>query len=155
VIALGDLYRSAGRMRVAREQADLVRAEEKLFEANGVNVDLEMSLYDADHGDPAAALTAAREEWDRRHSIHVADALAWSLYASGKYREAQTYSREALKLGTRNALFYFHAGMIRLKLGDRPEARSLLRTAIDINPSFSIRWSGIARETLDDLGGEA
>lgn len=155
VIALGDLYRSAGRMRLAREQADLVRAEEKLFEANGVNVDLDMSLYDADHGDPAAALTAAREEWGRRHSIHVADALAWSLYAGGEYREAQTYSREALKLGTRNALFFFHAGMIRLKLGDRAEARSLLQTAIDINPSFSIRWSGIARETLDDLGGGA
>ena len=117
-----------------------------------MNVDLEMSLYDADHGDPAAALMAAREEWDRRRSIHVADALAWSLYANGEYREAWTYSREALKLGTRNALFYFHAGMIRLKLGDCAEARSLLGTAIDINPHFSIRWSGRAREALDELG---
>jgi tetratricopeptide (TPR) repeat protein len=152
VIALGDLYRSVGRTRLAKEQAELVRAEEQLFEANGVNVDLEVSLYDADHGDAAAALTAAREEWDRRHSIHVADALAWSLYASGEYREAQTYSREALRLGTRNALFFFHAGMIHLKLGDRAEARSLLSTAVDINPHFSIRWSGVARETLDELG---
>lgn len=152
VIALGDLYRSVGRMRLAKEQADLVGAEERLFEANGVNVDLEMSLYDADHGDPAASLMAAREEWDRHHSIHVADALAWSLYANGEYREAWTYSREALKLGTRNALFFFHAGMIRLRLGDRAEARSLLGTAIDINPHFSIRWSEPARETLDELG---
>jgi Tfp pilus assembly protein PilF len=57
-----------------------------------------------------------------------------------------------LRLGTRNALFFFHAGMIHLKLGDRAEARSLLETAVDINPHFSIRWSELARETLDELG---
>ena len=61
-------------------------------------------------------------------------------------------SAEALRLGTRNALFLFHAGMIRLRLGDEPAARSLLEEAFDVNPYFSVRWSPVLRETLSRLG---
>ena len=155
VIALGDLYEVTGRSQLAAQQGDLVRAEERLFQANGVNVDLEIALYNADHGNPSVALKAARDEWARRHSIHVADALAWALYASGDYREAQTYSKRALKLGTRNALFFYHAGMIQLKLGNPSEARTLLQTAIDINPNFSILHEADAQRTLKQLEGHA
>ena len=56
VIALGDLYASVGRDEDAERQFDLVRAEAKLFAANGVNIDLELALFDAAHGDPHAAL---------------------------------------------------------------------------------------------------
>jgi hypothetical protein len=45
--------------------------------------------------------------------------------------------------------------MIRLKLGDPAPARSLLEAAMDTNPYFSIRWSEVARQTLDGLGGGA
>jgi tetratricopeptide (TPR) repeat protein len=153
VIALGDLYRVSGRAELARQQTDVVRAEETLFQANGVNVDLEIALYNADHGRPTVALQAARDEWARRHSIHVADALGWALYANGRYRSAERYARLALRLGTRNALFFFHAGMIQDRLGDAVQARSLLRTAVDINPHFSILWFPVARATLRRLGG--
>jgi tetratricopeptide (TPR) repeat protein len=153
VIALGDLYEAAGEPEQAQQQYDLVATIQRLFTANGVNVDLELSLFQSDHGDAAAALTTAREEWGRRHSIHVADALAWALHANGRDREALRYSTKALSLGTRNALFLFHAGMIRLGLGDRAEARSLLARAIDTNPSFSIRYSAEAARTLRSLGG--
>jgi tetratricopeptide (TPR) repeat protein len=155
VIALGDLYEAAGQPDLAREQFDLVATIQRLFTANGVNVDLELSLYQADHGDAAAALAAARAEWGRRHSIHVADALAWALHANGRDREAARYATKALSLGTRNALFLFHAGTIQLGLGDRDAARSLLERAIDTNPYFSIRYSTAAHETLRSLGGAA
>ena len=155
VIALGDLYASIGETAQASRQYALVRAEERLFRANGVNVDLELSLFDADHGDPAAALVAARAEWGRRHSIHVADAYAWALYANGRYAKAAAMSRFATSLGTRNALFFFHAGMIELRLGHRDAARGLLSRALRTNPHFSIQHAPEAVRTLASLGGAA
>ena len=118
-----------------------------------MNVDLELALFDADHGDPVAALAAARAEWGRRHSILVADAYAWALYANGDYREAAGYEHRALALGTRSALFEFHAGMIQLKLGNTGAARTFLREAVDTNPNFSIVWSPVAARVLAKLGG--
>jgi tetratricopeptide (TPR) repeat protein len=151
VIALGDLYRETGRRAPAERQYGLVRAEEQLFRANGVNIDLELALFDADHGRPVDALAAARAEWGRRHSINVADALGWALYANGHYAAAAPYARTALSLGTRNALFMFHAGMIQLRLGHRGAARELLSEALDTNPHFSILWAPLARRTLAGL----
>jgi tetratricopeptide (TPR) repeat protein len=71
VIALGDLYATTGQQDLAAQQYALVGTEEQLFRANGVNVDLELALFDADHGKPQEALTTARAEWGRRHSVHV------------------------------------------------------------------------------------
>ena len=155
VAVLGDLYAAAGDPKAAAAQYELVRAEARLFRANGVDTDLEIALFESDHagGDSArAALRAARAEWSRRRSVHVADAYAWALYANGKYRRASALSAEALRLGTRNALFLFHAGMIRLRLGDEPAARSFLQEARDVNPYFSVRWSPVLRDTLARLG---
>lgn len=151
VIALGDLYAASGQDTLAERQYALVLAEEDLFRANGVNVDLELALFHADHGHPGEALAAARAEWGRRHSIHVADALAWALYANERYAEAARYADRALSLRTRNALFMFHAGMIRLRLGDEDAARRLLRHAMATNPSFSIRYAALAERTLAEL----
>jgi len=154
VIALGDVQRIAGRREDAARQYALVRVEEQLFRANGVNVDLEIALFDADHGiDLAGGLAAAQAEWGRRHSIHVADALAWQLYANRRYEEAIGFANQALHLGTRNAIFFFHRGMIESALGQKSAARQDLGRALDINPNFSILWSKVAARTLAALGG--
>jgi hypothetical protein len=58
----------------------------------------------------------------------------------------------ARRLGTRTSLFLFHAGMIRLRLGDEAGARTFLRQARDVNPFFSVRWSPVLRRTLSRLG---
>ena len=155
VAVLGDLFAAAGDREAAAAQYELVRAEARLFRANGVDTDLEIALFEADHaggGSARAALRAARAEWARRRSVQVADAYAWALYANGDFRRASALSAEALRLGTRNALFLFHAGMIRLRLGDEAAARSFLRQARDVNPSFSVRWSPVLRDTLSRLG---
>ena len=78
VATLGDLYLAAGDPEAASAQFDLVLAEARLFRANGVNTDLEIALFEADHpgsGSVRAALRAARTEWAKRKSVHVADAL--------------------------------------------------------------------------------
>src|SRR5207244_6069464 len=49
VAALGDVYRAAGRSVEAQHQYDLVGAIDELYRANGIDTDLEMALYQADH----------------------------------------------------------------------------------------------------------
>ena len=83
----------------------------------------------------------------------VADALAWALHVAGRDREALTYANQALSLGWRNALMYFHRGMIEMTLGMRGAARSDLATTEAINPYFSSLWGGVAQRTLSALGG--
>ena len=153
VIELGDVDTAAGRPGDASHQAELLGIEERLARANGVNLDLEAATYEADHGHAAVALQAARAEWSRRHSVLVADALAWALYANGRYAEAHAYSVRALSLGTRSASIWFHRGMIERALGHRLAARDALARALAINPSFSIRWAPVAKRLLASLGG--
>jgi Flp pilus assembly protein TadD len=117
----------------------------------GVDVDLELALFEADHGDPARAVAMAQAAYDRRPTIYGADGLAWALYRGGDYAAAWPRSQEALRLGTRDALLYFHAGMIADALGDTDAARAHLQQALDINPAFSLVHAATARETLAAL----
>jgi tetratricopeptide (TPR) repeat protein len=152
VIALGDLYRMTGRTDLAAQQDGLLRTEETLLAANGVNLDLEQATFDASHGDPARGLAAARAEWARRHSILVADALAWALHENGRDADAARMASFAMHLGTRNALFAFHAGMIQRALGHRDRARALLERAHGLNPWFSIEYAPVLDRALTRLG---
>lgn len=154
VIALGDLYARSGRTEEASRQYELVRALQRLFEANGTDIDVELALFEADHGaDLARAAERAREGYERRPSIHAADVLAWTLYKTGRFEEAERYSQEALRLGTKDALKLYHAGMIARALGKNDEARAYLQQALDLNPNFSLLRAREARETLASLGG--
>lgn len=152
-ILLGDVYRAAGRPDEAATQDALVRAMAQLQRAGGMAVDLEMALFEADHGgDPAATVALARRAYADRPSIHSADTLAWALYRAGRLDEARLYSHEALRLGTRDALLHYHAGMIALAAGDQAVAREHLDTALSINPYFSLSHAPAARAALDQLG---
>lgn len=153
VVALGDLYSLAGDAGAAALRYDLARVESQLFRANGVNTDLELALFAADHGDPLEALAAAEAEWSRRQSIHVADAFAWALHVNGRDEEAARVSGRSLALGTRKGLFLYHAGMIELALGHRDAARSYLRRALEVDPWFSILGAAEARRVLARLDG--
>lgn len=151
-IALGDVYAEMGDRRRAAEQYEVVRAINKLYQANGVDTDLEMALFYADHGtELRTSLRKARSTYEARPSIHAADVLAWTLYKTGDYREAQRYASEALKLGTRDPLKLFHAGMIAKKLGQEERAEEYLRQAVDLNPQFSVVHGDAAAAALEDL----
>jgi len=129
-----------------------ISAIEALYRANGVDMDMEIALFHADHDkNMTETLALARKAYANRPSIHGADALAWALYKTGHYQEAQAYAVEALKLGTKDPLKLFHAGMIALKLGDKEQARQYLEEALSINPHFSILYAEEAQRTLDLL----
>lgn len=152
VITLGDLYTVAGETDLAQRQYDLVATIETLYRANGVDMDMEIALFNADHDRMLEeTVLLARNAYANRPSIHGADALAWSLYKLGRYEEAQMYSEAALQLGTNDALKLFHAGMISLSLGDEMKGREYLERALEINPHFSILYAGEARMLLESL----
>ncbi len=151
-IALGDVYAEMGNRKEAEQQYGLVRALDRLFRANGVNTDLEIARFYADHDiELRTSLEKARSAYEARPSIHAADVLAWTLYKTGDHKEAQRYSSEALRLGTRDPLMLFHAGMIAKKLGQEERAGEYLRQAVDLNPHFSVLYDDAAADALDDL----
>jgi tetratricopeptide (TPR) repeat protein len=144
--ALGDLYRRAGHDRLAAEQYALVEVERRLLRANGVKSDLDIALFDVDHGIRVRrALALARSGWHDRPSIDGDDVLAWALARNGRCVEALHYSQRALGLGTQDALKFFHRGMIERCLGHRPLAQTWFRRALALNPHFSVLWAPVAR----------
>ncbi|MDP9445345.1 MAG: hypothetical protein M3P83_13695, partial [Actinomycetota bacterium] len=151
LIAYADLLRSLGRDDAAARQERVVRATQALFAAQGVNVDVELALFDADHGRPRAALRAARSAWQRQPSVEAADAYAWALHANGRDRQALRFAREAARLGTKSALFAFHRGMIEKSLGMRAAARASLHRSLQLNPHFSPLLAPRAEAALQRL----
>ncbi|MBT2423548.1 tetratricopeptide repeat protein [Streptomyces sp. ISL-22] len=151
LVALGELYEAAGDRAEAADQYALVDAWTALARAGGVNADLDTALAAADHGDKASALRAARAEWDRRHTVHTADALAWALHVNGKDEEALPYARRATATGYRNAAFLYHRGIIERATGHAEDAREHLEAALKLNPGFSPLGAREARTALKDL----
>lgn len=152
MIGLADVYRAAGRPDEAVQREQVVLAMNQLLAANGVNTDVDLALFMVDHNlDLDNAVLLARQEWDRRQSVHVADVLGWALYKQGQCAEADTYARQALRLGTRDALTKFHAGSIAACLGDTERARELLTDVVTLNPNFSVLYAGQAERLLASL----
>ena len=138
--------RATGRTQEAREQYGLVAAIEKIQAANGSRIDLESALYRTDRGIRLGeTLELARLAHVRRPSVAGDDVLAWALARNGRCGEARRWSQRSLRLGTRDASFFFHRGMIERCLGRDADARRWFRLALDTNPHFSLLWSPTAR----------
>lgn len=149
VIALGEVYLAAGRPAEAERQFALVDAMILLYDEAGVATDIELALFLADHGDdPNRAVELARAGYEARPNVKSADVLAWALYRAGEYEDASTFSREALRLGTRDALMHFHAGKIEAALGNHSAARDHFAQALAINPHFSPLYANDAADEM-------
>ena len=144
--ALGDLYRATGHPVLAKRQYALIGAIEQLLRANGVKTDLEIALFDVDHGIRLRhALALARIGRRDRPSIDGDDVLAWALARNGQCATALPYSKAALHLGTQDALKFFHRAAIEKCLGHPGPARAWARRALAVNARFSVIWSPTAR----------
>jgi len=151
VIALGETQQAAGRRDDARETFALVDAERRLLAANGVSTDIEIALFEADHGNRARAVKLARRSWRAAPSVRSADAVSWALTRYGRARDGLTWARRALKLGWRDPLVLTRAGLTARAAGRTREARRYLRRALHANPRFSAVWAPRARTALREL----
>lgn len=147
-ITLGELYLATGQPAKAQPQFDLVHLIQQLNADAGMNVDLELALFEANHGDPGQAVRLAKAAYDSRPSIYAADTLAWTLYKNGDPEAGWLYSQEALRLGTQDATLHFHAGMIAHQLGRMADAEAHLSQALAFNPTFSILDAPLAQQIL-------
>ena len=116
-------------------------------------VDLELALFEADHGDPKAALDLAKAAYAERPTIKAADALAWANLKNGRIGEARKRSAEALRLGTQDPILLYHAGAIAAAAGDHKTALRDLKAALRLEPGFSPTATKAARALLATLGG--
>jgi tetratricopeptide (TPR) repeat protein len=151
--ALGDLYAITGQMEQAQSQYGTVQFIGKLAAINQVIYNRQLALFDANHDQKLSeALDLASKEAAVRKDIYSDDTLAWALYKNGRAAEASTAMDQAMKLGTQDALLYYHAGMIDQSLGHRQQAQALLTKALALNPHFDLLQARIAQAMLDQLG---
>jgi tetratricopeptide (TPR) repeat protein len=147
-IALGDLYQKLGRADEAKRQYELVEFIERTGAASGT-YSRTLALFYADHEMKLdEALTIAKRERAARSDIYTSDALAWCLFKKGQLAEARTAMDEALRLKTRDARLFYHAGMIADALGNKQNAIKYLKLALEVNPAFDIFHADTARQTL-------
>ena len=152
LVAFGELLESTGRTADAEEQYAVVRAVQQLYAANGQDVDTELALFEADHGDPQAALDSAAKAYAKRgQAVLTQDAYAWALHAAGRSKEALPVARAASRLGLRSPVLAYHLGVIEAAAGDREAARAALQRALDLNPAFNPLQAPAARTLLDSL----
>jgi tetratricopeptide (TPR) repeat protein len=130
VIGLGEAQLAAGRTAAGRRELELVGAEQRLA-GGGVNIDAELAVFEADHGVPARALALARRAWEAAPGLRATDALGWALTRAGRPAAGLRWAHRALRLGSRDAIFRYHAGFAALGAGRAEEGRRHLRVALD------------------------
>jgi tetratricopeptide (TPR) repeat protein len=145
--AAGDDRRAARLRAAGRRDLALVRAQESLLAEAGVDTDVELAIFEADHGDRDRAVVLAREAWAQAPSVRSADALGWALTRAGRPEVGLRWARRALRLGSLDPTFRYHAG---IAAGNTPEGRRNLRLALrhglDAYPLHANR----ARAALED-----
>jgi tetratricopeptide (TPR) repeat protein len=153
VILLGDLQAQAGRVADAQHTYALVRAIDQLQQAAGQVTDLEMSVFESDHGDPARGLELARRAYaERGDNLYVDDALAWALHRTGNDAGARPMMAQALRLGTTDPMLHFHAALIDDASGDAAGARAEITRVVATNPWFSFALHPQVVALADRLG---
>jgi hypothetical protein len=110
-----------GRQAEADIQFELVRTIARLQQGAGQVVDLEMARFETDHGDPARALSLAREVYRIRPTVHAADTLVWALFRSGRPGAALPRIEEALRLGSLDPVLRYHGAAVFLAAAKRSE----------------------------------
>jgi tetratricopeptide (TPR) repeat protein len=148
---LAETELATGRPAAARRHVALVRAGYGDLAANGENTATELAVIEADHGSPRRAVALGRRAWRVAPSVRSADALGWALTSAGRPRAGYAWARRALRLGSREPVWRYHAGMSALAAGKPRAARRHLTVALSGNPRFSPLYAPRAKAALERL----
>lgn len=148
-----DAQRALGDPAAADRTDALIRAEQRLFNAQGIN-DRLLAMYYAEHHEHLRdALAAARSDLVKRgDEIYADDTMAWVLAALGRWNAARTYEIRATRYDTADPELQYHAGVIAWHTGHATEARRRLRVALATDPQFHPVYAGEARRLLAVIG---
>jgi tetratricopeptide (TPR) repeat protein len=149
---LSDLYAKTGNEFRAKLLADSIEKTARDRPA----YDRELALFYCNHDrDLPKALELARRDFQARQDIYASDTLAWAQLKNGQFKDAEQSILQALRLGTRDASLFYHAGAIYDRLGEPTKARDYLNRALALNPHFSISQADEARRLLGRLDAKA
>jgi tetratricopeptide (TPR) repeat protein len=121
--ALFDLYTAQKDVKNAQKQLEMIDVIDRINKNNGEVTNRNVALILADHNYHVdRALQLATAELDVRQDIYSYDALAWALYKNEKFAEADQAMAKALRMGTPEPAFYYHAEQIAIANGKTKEA---------------------------------
>jgi tetratricopeptide (TPR) repeat protein len=150
-ILLGETEQAAGNLEAAEDAYAAADAAFERLDAYGVRIATELAVFEADHGSPAEAVAAGRSAWRATPSVRAADAYSWALSAAGRDRAALHFSHRAMRLGSLDPAFLYHAGIVSLRAGQERRARQFLGGLLERSPRFSPLHAPRARAAFDRL----
>ncbi|HEX3458881.1 MAG TPA: hypothetical protein VHR97_13100 [Candidatus Baltobacteraceae bacterium] len=149
-----DAQRAMGDAAGARRTDDLIRAEQRLFNVQGVN-DRLLATYYAEHREHLDdALRAAKSDLAKRgDEVYADDTMAWVLAALNRWPQARNYAMRATRHETQDPEIQYHAAVIAAHTGHSAEARYRLRAILSTGQGFHPFYGADARRMLATLGG--
>ena len=146
-----DADRALGDAAAAARTDDLIRTVERIGNTQHIS-DRLLAIYYSEHRiHTDDAYRIAKNELLARDDIFTEDTLAWAAAMDGRWNEARTHERTAIRFDTENSLLQYHAGIIALHFGDRAAAKARLQRALALNPSFHPFYADDARAQLARL----
>ncbi|GAC1390654.1 MAG: hypothetical protein NVSMB31_07770 [Vulcanimicrobiaceae bacterium] len=148
-----DAQRALGDVHGAQETDALIRAEQRLFNVQGVNDRLLANYYAQRHEHLDDALRGAQDDYKKRgDEIYADDTMAWVLAARGEWKQAGIFAERAARTNVEDPEVQYHAGVIALHLGKTMEGKRRLQAALRSNPQFDAFDADDARAKLQSLG---
>lgn len=146
-----DAQRALGKSADAVATDDLIATIEKIGNAQHVS-DRLLAIYYSEHRiHTADAYAIAKRELFARDDILTEDTLAWAAAMDGRWDEARTADRKAMRFDTEISLLQYHAGVIAEHFGDRDEAKRYFTKALALNAQFHAVYADDARARLAKL----
>ncbi len=120
--------------------------------AHGHYADKELANAYLKVPDNEKALEHAMIEYERRpDNIDVCETVAWVNYKKGNFAEANKMINKALRTNSQNPVLLCHAGLIKIKAGEKVKGEELLRKALLLNPYLDVELKNEAKSYTASL----